>query len=107
MAPQLCLILLYSEAENALGYWEIFSFWECNVDWHDITHDDDGTNILYSSTQKVKSKKFIYFSKTTSMKNEWSMFFCVFKVTGENCNVYTLFWFSWRILFTTYNNVEV
>ena len=63
MAPQLCLILLYSEAENALGYWEIFSFWECNVDWHDITHDDDGTNILYSSTQKVNEKNSFFFFK--------------------------------------------
>ena len=70
MAPQLCLILLYSEAENALGYWEIFSFWECNVDWHDITHDDDGTNILYSSTQKVNEKNSFSFSKN-NFNEKW------------------------------------
>ena len=72
MAPQLCLILLYSEAENALGYWEIFSFWECNVDWHDITHDDDdeGRKKLYSTTQKYKHKNHFFQKCSMKIMNE-------------------------------------
>ena len=87
MAPQLSAMLLYSEVENALGYWEIFSGNVMLIDMtlHMMMMMTVGT--YFTPSLKNKKNPFSFYEKA-----QWKMngaYFCVFKVTGENCTVYT------------------